>query len=480
MSLEKAYIFSLSDLSEADKVIIEDLQDKDAKCFRILYNNSGMTVQDINNLRSRFGFSARYMEYLIKEAEIKRKQWSSRKKTLTSRLNKQITRLSKEKKEAKKEEIKKKIIKLKRQIKHNIVFGGRKNLQMISKLKNKVNLTDKEKLSLETYLADYKRLRLGFIMFMGETKQKGSRFFDFSGLGDGEILFKLEATKIKIPLKFNINSEKRRKELRQLEYLALNNQAKIAVKFNTKEIQFTFDMEVLKQFKVISKKKANRYAGIDQNPDGIGLVIKDKGSDDYLFRCFYSTRHLLNKQISPNIRNNDWVDVIIDMFRLLEHYKVGNLVAEILDFDCKDLCNRVSNRKVNNSWNTALTEFQIRKRCSEKEIKLININPAYTSFVGNMKHDTFDPVAAATEIVDRGIMYNEMRIDLKELILTDYKTNKTLNGRLYGKFVSCTNWIDLYKLTKTDSSVRQRELKPYVKQVIDLGKHNRISCYVLF
>ena len=45
--------------------------------------------------------------------------------------------------------------------------------------------------------------------FYGETARKGNRFFDLKDISKGEILFKLEGSKVKIPIKISTKNTKR-------------------------------------------------------------------------------------------------------------------------------------------------------------------------------------------------------------------------------------------------------------------------------
>lgn len=44
----------------------------------------------------------------------------------------------------------------------------------------------------------------------------------------------------------------------------------------------------------------------------------------------------------------------------------------------------------------------LKKRCNINQIKLFEVNPAYSSFIGNLTHYYPDPISAACEIARRG------------------------------------------------------------------------------
>jgi hypothetical protein len=63
---------------------------------------------------------------------------------------------------------------------------------------------------------------------------------------------------------------------------------------------------------------------------------------------------------------------------------------------------KVVNRKINNLWCRGLVTQKINKEIKLSMMKLIEVNPCYSSFIGNIKHDCYDPIAASMEIGRRG------------------------------------------------------------------------------
>ena len=61
-----------------------------------------------------------------------------------------------------------------------------------------------------------------------------------------------------------------------------------------------------------------------------------------------------------------------------------------------------ANRKTKNIWHRELTNNLITKYCNILGIEKIEVNPCYSSFIGNIKHIYFDPLNAALEIARRG------------------------------------------------------------------------------
>ena len=62
------------------------------------------------------------------------------------------------------------------------------------------------------------------------------------------------------------------------------------------------------------------------------------------------------------------------------------------------------NRKTKNVWNLNYQFNLISKHCNILGIQIIEVNPVYSSFVGNLVYDYFDPVNASIEIGRRGVI----------------------------------------------------------------------------
>ena len=483
-SFMTTYIFRLK-LEESDKKIIIILQKKYSQLFRILFNHTEYLKdkEKISDLRKYYNFSAKFMEYLISDVKTFIKKEETKKRKIKNKITKLQYQINVIKTDCKKLRKLKKDLKTKQnQLKSKPVFGNKEYLIQISKLKNKELLTEEEQKSLKIHLKEYKKFRLRYLIFEGETSNKGNRFFNLTNISEGNIILKFNATDIKIPINFHIKSKNRKEDLEIIEKLCLSNQFKVCIKLSSEQIQISFDKSVLeaekRRFKFFDKKE-NRFAGIDLNPDGIGLsIIDDK---ETILKYFYSFKNLLNKTIKPEKRNFEVINTIKSLFKTLVHYKVKYLVIENLNFKFEDIGFKEANRKINNCWNIKLIEYIIEKYCLMNDIILIKVNPAYSSFTGNLKYNTFDAVASAIEITYRGILKIKYEIADKELILTEYKICEQNNDLMYELFINNNNWIDLYnkyKKTKPHKSVRRRNLSDFVTQKISLDNHkNKVTCY---
>ena len=458
----KTLVFGLK-ISYEHKSVIQQLQKEYSIAFRQVYNNLELSA-DPNFLNSLNIKSKRQLEYLIKEVNAKYKINEANKERIRNNIKKL------EEKGTLKAKENKRLIHLKRSLKSNIVFGNRKEYIKLSKGNGDINI--------------WRESRLLPLVFYGEANRKGSRFFNFKGLSKGEILFKLEATDIKIPLIFN---PKKYKELELLEYLALNKEIPVTVKLSKDKLYITYDEEKLNDndldiksfYKEIShikdkenrrvlianryieheeslkKGKLDRYIGLDLNPDGIGYSIIN-GDDNIVYKGYFDLSKVNKKNITANKRKYEISHVIKRLFTYIEHYKVHSIVIEDLDIEPKDNGNKVSNRKINNVWNRLFIKQLIERRCKEKGLILRYINPVYSSFIGNLLHNEYDPIAASLEVVRRGKYKRSKGSFYPELDITYF-----INDKMYDEIKGCTTWKDMWLLFTTAKRSYRRKLKEF-------------------
>jgi len=100
-----------------------------------------------------------------------------------------------------------------------------------------------------------------------------------------------------------------------------------------------------------------------------------------------------------------------------ETYEISKSIVNLAkQFNCKSVfvedlhfkgCSKIkiSNRKNKNLWKRELFINNLNKRLNIEGIKLYSVNPAYSSFIGNIMYDYTDPVNASIEIARRGFEY---------------------------------------------------------------------------
>ena len=404
----KTIIFSLK-LNDEDKEMIKYHQKSYSIAFRKCYNNLELLkdenfINEINNLIK----SKRQQEYLIKEVlSFKKKNDSSKERILEN-----IEKLEALGNEISPKEFKR-LQRLKKSYKSNLVFGGKHQLKRRTK-----GLISKD---------EWQKGRLLPLIFYGEKHHKGSRFFDFKDILNGNLLFKLEATKVKINL--NFSTKKHLKELKKLLPLILNKEIPITVKLTSNKLYLSYDESILHNsnfdYKLFYKdapknkleKKAfwikkyqehenhlkygklERFLGIDLNPNTIGFCVIDKSTGKILEKgCFEIT-----EKVSQDKRKYELSIIIKELFKKIEHYRCSYFVIEDLELKQKNFGNKVSNRKVKNEWCLEYLKNLITRRCNETKTILRKVNPAFSSFIGNLQYKIYDPISSSMEICRRSL-----------------------------------------------------------------------------
>lgn len=339
-------------------------------------------------------------------------------------------------------------------ISSNIVFGSKKLLREISflnnfKSANSSKITEKKQ--------EYTSKRNGTIFLMGEANRKGNRFLDFD-LVNKVIVYK-PVKGVKVQFKLSNRVDKFEKELQQA---IENKQIAISVSFNTNTFSISYDEATLCGFSInkserktdikeltkqclikeeydlivkqvykdhyrrleqrqLNGKVKNRYLGIDLNPEHIGYSIIDM-NDDKTFNTIatgsFNFKKLTKKSgVSSeskesiyinNKRKHERKEVICQLFKLMKHYKVAYFVMEDLEFKSSNKQEaKEFNRKTKNIWDRSLLRSLINKKCTEGGYQLIEVNPVYSSLIGNLSYRVFDPVAASLEISRRGAVKYE-------------------------------------------------------------------------
>ena len=281
-----------------------------------------------------------------------------------------------------------------------VIFGGKYNL--IKRSKNKIS---KE---------EYQLKRLCPVNIQGEELKRGNRSFKLDIIENNQIIFKLNRNKhieLKLPnLRNNI-----KKELFKLQQL---NEAKqnekgytYSIRFNLKNIYISF--EEFKQEPI--KTSENRYLGIDLNPDTIGISVLDDGK--VIHTQEFSLKPIFNKILNEKLSSNSSRMKYFQNKLKFETFEISKSISLIaIRFNCKTVFIedlhfkgsspiKISNRKNKNLWKRELFINNLTKRLNIFSIKLYKVNPAYSSFVGNLQYDYTDAVNASIEIARRGYEY---------------------------------------------------------------------------
>ena len=379
-----------------------------------------------------------------------------------------------------------------RNLSKDITFGGRGLLKQISYLSND-KIKNQE--TLKQKISEYHKNRILPINYVGSLNDpNGNRYFNFD-FDNSTIIYKPNG-KTKIEIKYKVNGQYK-KILSQLQEVKDAKLLPISIKLTTKNTFITFENELLTNYafdkdgyadelkqldyvdseikKTIAKKYfreqetrmlvnkvKDRYCAIDLNPEYIGLTIIDKKGFKVIHKQTFDLSKLMiksNKESSDedskyltNKRKFEIGKVYKYIFDLVNHYKCSNFVIEDLNFKPKTINDKPKefNRKVKNIWNLNYQLNLIKKHCVNGGIKLIEVNPTYSSFIGNILYNDFDAVNASIEICRRGI----------EKYIKGNSLYPTINGTIidtvierFGESFSdvqgvkdCDSWKKLYEL----------------------------------
>lgn len=410
---------------------------------------------------------------------------------------------------------------IERTINKDCCFGGKALLRSITKHaqlsqnSSKKTLTKEEELEIlrnknlyEKELIEFRNKRKIGVYLVGRACEKGNRKIDFD-LENNKIIFKLNS---KNKIEIGINSKRNKEFLSKIQYMIETEQLPVTVRITPTHVCLSFDESIVSGFnfeeteykrevkknnietkeaktalarefhkklelKKLIGKIGNRFAAVDINPYEIGLVIGDKLSENkdgdfkVLFNCCFNLQELsIKKGISSddeeqkkqnNKRKHEIKEVWKQIFIICNHYKVFSFITEELNFknNHKKETNKEFNRQTKNIWHRELTNKLISKWINVFGYKHIEINPCYSSFIGNLIHNKYDPIAASIEILRRGMV---KYIKGSSLYPDICLINEQKLTYLAHENIACQNWINLYKqVTRAGLRYRNRDKEIY-------------------
>ena len=262
----------------------------------------------------------------------------------------------------------------------NRIFGGK--LNFIRRLKG---LITKE---------EYQDNRLEGVYLIGQKAYNGNRKFEFN---TDSITFK-PSCGIKYELFLPELHKNYKKEYLNLVQAVSEGLLPITVSLDQKYIYLAFEESLLPK-ETPPKIIKNRYLGIDLNPNYIGVSYYDENKN-LLDKQLYNLRELTDKNYNPDKLKHEVREIAVQIGKVANHYQIEYLFVEDLSFKQGDKqkgksFNRLtSNQFLINEFNRMLSKFG----------KVIKVNAAYSSTIGNIIHfNEPDPIAASMEIARRGI-----------------------------------------------------------------------------
>lgn len=328
------------------------------------------------------------------------------------------------------------------------------------------NQFNKNKITKE----ELKQQRLIPIWICGEASKHGNRMIELS---EKEVTFKYTKAKhfvFKLP-----HLRKNHKNLlNQLADAMKHNKLAVTISLSPSKssISIIFDETKLQPNNTFKIK--NRVLGIDLNPDWIGWSIIDvKDNEEIVVDSGSYELTNLHKKDNNHIKghrnkiNHETIEICHDLKEKFTHYKCENVVVEELDFSPKSLGSKGLNRKCKNQFNHSFFIKKIKMLCPA-----IEVNPAYSSLIGNLKYEFHDPVNASIEIGRRGVYkFNKgmfhppvggIKPQWKQVLTTNSTTSwktifdqiKTLNLR-YRVQLDQLNNHSCFQFKSTKSKIKQ-------------------------
>jgi hypothetical protein len=330
-----------------------------------------------------------------------------------------------------------------KQIGKKPVFGSKRLAREMTYNKNMFIKTGDEKFEIAFNKKKelWREQRLRNFFSVGNSRDNGNVFFDFD-FNNNKIIFKPNV-RTKIDIKIN-PTKSQKKELKQLQPLIDLKEIPVTVYLSYNKISITYSSERLNNFdfkendykneiKPIKSKEGRSklwveykkeqeqrkmfgklpdvYCGIDLNPEYIGVAIRNKK------KILYTKDYELTKILENTKDNNtetiryNLAHIYKDIFKMCIHFKVSHFTTEELNFKHDETQPKSFKRKTKNLWCREFQKELIEKYTVRLGIIHIEINPAYSSFVGNMMYECFDPVAASLEIARRGMLYKKVLIE---------------------------------------------------------------------
>jgi hypothetical protein len=323
-----------------------------------------------------------------------------------------------------------------KQIGKNPVFGSKLLAQQMTYNKNMFLKTGDQKYEnvFNAKKEQWKENRLRNFYSVGNSRDRGNKFFYFD-FNNNKIIFKPNRN---THLTINISpTRSQKKELEQLQSLIDLKEIPVTVYLSSDKINITYSSERLNNFdfkendykkeirnikpkedrsklwvvykkdqeqRKLKNKLSDVYCGIDFNPEYIGVSIRNKTK--ILFTKCYDLKKILKNTKDNNttaIKYN-LANIYKQIFSICSHYKVSHFTTEELSFKHDETQPKSFKRKTKNLWCREFQTNLIEKYTERLGIIRVEVNPAYSSFVGNMVYECFDPVAASLEICRRGMI----------------------------------------------------------------------------
>ena len=343
--------------------------------------------------------------------------------------------------------------------KEKVIFGGRYNF--FQRLKNKLNKDE------------FKSSRLLGIYSQGEKNYYGNRKFRLD-ISNNQVIFKFSKAE-----HINLQLPKLHKnylyELINLEEQCNQKLSNFSVELKLDKICITFDDS--KIYCSNYNGNTNIVAGIDMNPNYIGFSISRWGNgkrkilleEQYDLSYFTKNLHKSSNDAKNKYQNNKQIfelkEIAKDMIKKCKFFHVGKFGIEDLTFKQGDANKgKTFNRLTKNKWKRDTLVSALKKQCLLNKIDCIEVNPVYSSFIGNLCNEAPDPIAASLEIARRAMFKYIKGQFYPELIKTESLFNQWKESASW----VYSSWKELFDIVKTPGVKYRRSLESFDFKVFRL------------
>lgn len=339
---------------------------------------------------------------------------------------------------------------------NKVIFGGKFNF--FQKLKNKI--TNKQ----------FKENRLLGVYSQGEKNRCGNRKFKLDIINN-QIIFKFSKAK-HICLKLPKLHKNYLSDLVGLQTLAKNRGIAFSVELKLDKICISFDDS--KIYTGNYKGNVNIVGAIDMNPNYIGFsisgYIRNKRKvllqEQYDLSYFTKNLHLSSDHKDSKYQNNKQIhelkEITKDIIKKCKYFNVGKFGIEDLSFKSGNSGKGKNfNRLTNNKWKRDALVSALKKHCLLNKIDFIEVNPVYSSFIGNLVNNAPDPIASSLEIARRAMFKYIKGMFYPELIRKE---------DLFNQWKESTSWVysswkELFDIVKTSGLRYRRSLDSFESKV---------------
>lgn len=292
-----------------------------------------------------------------------------------------------------------------------IVFGS-KNL-FYKRIKNKITKQE------------FKDSRLCNLFISGETSYKGNRHC-LLDMKNRTLTIKVNKQIKPIVLSIPKNFKNLEEELCKLVEQCNKKENKFSVVIKNDTVSISY--EEFKNEEVFEKIN-NRILAFDDNPNYIGISITDWKNKENIkpSRIIYQevidktnlidgryegdTKKKFVKNATTNKIKYETFIISKHIIKLCKHFKCSMIVKEnLVIYSSNKKKGRKFNRLCNNDWNRTLFSNNLKKKCVENNIDLVEVNCANSSKLGNVlygKDDGTIPdmIASSIELARRSFKY---------------------------------------------------------------------------